>query len=59
MLALEDDYFRARAQDIRDVSRRILYCLNGISLDQFKLTQPSVILAEDLTPSDTIQFERR
>ncbi len=58
MLALEDDYFKARAQDIRDVSRRILYCLNGISLDQFKLTQPSVILAEDLTPSDTIQFER-
>ncbi len=58
MLALEDDYFRARAQDIRDVSRRILYCLNGISLDQFKLTQPSVILAEELTPSDTIQFER-
>ncbi len=58
MLALEDDYFKARAQDIRDVSRRILYCLNGISLDQFKLSQPSVILAEDLTPSDTIQFER-
>jgi phosphoenolpyruvate-protein phosphotransferase len=58
MLALEDDYFKARAQDIRDVSRRILYCLNGISLDQFKLSQPSIILAEDLTPSDTIQFER-
>lgn len=58
MLALEDDYFKARAQDIRDVSRRILYCLNGISLDQFKLLQPSIILAEDLTPSDTIQFER-
>jgi len=58
MLVLEDDYFKARAQDIRDVSRRILYCLNGISLDQFKLSQPSIILAEDLTPSDTIQFER-
>ncbi len=58
MLALEDDYFKARAQDIRDVSRRILYCLNGISLDQFQLSQPSIILAEDLTPSDTIQFER-
>ena len=58
MLALEDEYFKARAQDIRDVSRRILYCLNGISLDQYKLSQPSVILADDLTPSDTIQFER-
>ncbi len=58
MLALEDDYFKARAQDIRDVSRRILYCLNEISLDQYKLSQPSIILAEDLTPSDTIQFER-
>jgi phosphoenolpyruvate-protein phosphotransferase len=40
------------------VSRRILYCLNGISLDQYNLSQPSVILADDLTPSDTIQFER-
>jgi len=58
MLALEDEYFKARAQDIRDVSRRILYCLNGISLDQYNLSQPSVILADDLTPSDTIQFER-
>jgi phosphoenolpyruvate-protein kinase (PTS system EI component) len=59
MLALEDEYFQARAQDIRDVSRRILYCLNGISLDQFQLQHPAVILAEDLTPSDTMQFERK
>ena len=59
MLALDDEYFQARAQDIRDVSRRILYCLNGISLDQFQLERPAVILAEDLTPSDTMQFERK
>jgi len=59
MLALEDEYFQARAQDIRDVSRRILYCLNGITLDQFILKQPSIILADDLTPSDTMQFERK
>jgi phosphoenolpyruvate-protein phosphotransferase len=58
MLALQDDYFKARAQDIQDVSRRVLYCLNGISLDQFALAQPSIILADDLTPSDTIQFDR-
>jgi phosphoenolpyruvate-protein phosphotransferase len=58
MLVLEDEYFKARAQDIRDVSRRILYCLNSICMDQYNLSQPSVILADDLTPSDTIQFER-
>jgi phosphoenolpyruvate-protein phosphotransferase len=59
MLALEDEYFQARAQDIRDVSRRVLYCLNGISLDQLQPLRPVVILAEELTPSDTIQFDRQ
>ncbi len=59
MLALEDEYFQARAQDIRDVSRRVLYCLNGISPDQLQPQSPVVILAEELTPSDTMQFDRQ
>ncbi|MEN8240501.1 MAG: phosphoenolpyruvate--protein phosphotransferase [Chloroflexota bacterium] len=57
---VEDEYFKARAQDIRDVGRRVLYCLMGI--DQSKMMsfpgEPSIIVADDLTPSDTVNFKR-
>jgi phosphoenolpyruvate-protein phosphotransferase len=60
MLALEDEYFKARAQDIRDVGRRIEYCLAGINPEDVSLPQKAVIvIAEDLTPSDTVQFDRQ
>ncbi|KAA3647307.1 MAG: phosphoenolpyruvate--protein phosphotransferase [Chloroflexi bacterium] len=57
---LDDEYFRARAQDVRDVGRRILYCLAGIDTEKANIQpdQPVIILAEDLTPSDTVQFEK-
>lgn len=59
MLALEDEYFQARAQDIRDVGRRIINCLAGVEVDYNTLPkEPVIILAEDLTPSDTMQFDR-
>jgi phosphoenolpyruvate-protein phosphotransferase len=59
LLALEDEYFRARAQDVRDVGRRILYSLDGIRPEDIALpTSPVVIVAEDLTPSDTVQFDK-
>jgi phosphoenolpyruvate-protein phosphotransferase len=59
LLALEGEYFRARAVDVRDVGRRILYCLAGIRLEDISLPDaPVVIVAEDLTPSDTVQFDR-
>jgi phosphoenolpyruvate-protein phosphotransferase len=59
MLALEDEYFQARAQDIRDVGRRIINCLAGVNIDVLTLPQePVIILAEDLAPSDTVQFDR-
>lgn len=57
--ALEEEYFRARAADVRDVSRRVLRCLQdredgsgGV------MREPSIVVADDLTPSDTVQFER-
>jgi phosphoenolpyruvate-protein phosphotransferase len=60
MLALEDEYFRARAQDIRDVGRRVIYCLSGVDTKSLELPkEPVIILADDLTPSDTVQFDRR
>ena len=58
--SLEDEYFKARAADVRDVEQRILRCLGGGGEqdDAGGLAKPSIILAEDLTPSDTIQFDR-
>lgn len=59
MLALKDEYFRARAQDIRDVGRGILDCLSGMTSGVvMQPDNPVIIVAEDLAPSDTVQFER-
>ena len=56
--AMEDEYFAARALDVQDVGRRVLRILLGLpdtSLD--KLSQPSIIVAQDLTPSDTARLD--
>lgn len=57
--AMDDPYFQARAADIRDVGRRLVACLLGVSLDSAAMpTQPVVVIAEDLTPSDTVGFDK-
>ncbi len=56
--SLEEEYFRARAQDVRDVRARVLRCLAGVTTDTRSLSRPSIIVAEDLTPSDTMGFDR-
>lgn len=59
LLSLDNDYFRARAQDVRDVKQRVLcILLDKETASAAALDHPAVILADDLTPSDTIQFER-
>jgi phosphoenolpyruvate-protein phosphotransferase len=56
---LSDPYLRARSQDVSDVANRLLRCLQGVEgSDNFLLSQPSIIIADDLTPSDTVQFDR-
>jgi phosphoenolpyruvate-protein phosphotransferase len=57
--AMEDEYFSARAADVRDVGQRILRILLGASeIDLSDLTEPSIILARDLTPSDTVRLDK-
>ncbi len=55
--ALEDEYFRARAADVRDVARRVQRCLAGVE-EARELDRPSIVVADDLAPSDTVQFEK-
>jgi len=59
LAALEDEYFQARAIDLRDVGRRLVRLLLGVDtgLQGFP-NEPVIMLAEDLTPSDTVQFDR-
>ena len=58
MLELDDDYFRARSADMRDIGRRVIYALMGVTADVGRLPpEPSIIIADDLTPSDTVQFD--
>ncbi len=53
-MSMDNELLRARAVDIRDVSDRIMNKLRGVSnIDLATLTEQCVIIAEDLTPSDT------
>lgn len=57
--ALDDEYFRARAVDVRDVAGRLVRILSGKSESPTKnLKQPSIIVAYDLMPSDTAQMDK-
>ena len=59
MAAMKDEYFKARALDILDVSNRVLRILIGIAESPTaNLKSPSVIIADDLTPSDTILLDK-
>ena len=56
---MDNEYFRARAADVRDAGKRILRILLGISKSGLEaLTEPAIILARDLEPSDTANMER-
>ncbi len=56
---MDNELFAARAADVRDVGKRVLWTLTGTKIDTLAgLTSPSVILARDLTPSDTIAMDK-
>lgn len=60
MRELDDDYFRERAGDFLDVSRRVLRNLQGkIETELQSLDTASVVLAHDLSPSDTAGMDRK
>ncbi|HGY57437.1 MAG TPA: phosphoenolpyruvate--protein phosphotransferase [Caldithrix abyssi] len=53
----ENEYFRERAYDILDLKQKLIHALLGISID-YHLTNPAIIVAEMLSPADTVQFNR-
>jgi len=61
LAAIEDDYLRERAADMRDVTTRVLNNLLGRKegIDLRKLTEPCIIISYDLSPSTTAQLDRK
>jgi phosphotransferase system enzyme I (PtsI) len=58
--AMDDEYLRERAADMRDVSGRILNNLLGRHDDSLRhITEPSIIISHDLSPSTTAQLDRK
>ena len=57
-LSMDDDYMRGRAADIEDISKRVISILNGTQVSPEAMPEPVIIVAEDLAPSETVQFEK-
>lgn len=55
---IDDAYMRARAADVLDVITRITNILESRPYIGIKLTEPSIILAEELSPSETVQLDK-
>ncbi|MGD1821655.1 MAG: phosphoenolpyruvate--protein phosphotransferase [Pleomorphochaeta sp.] len=57
--ALDNPYMQERAADIRDIGKRLSYCIAGVELMSLSdIEEPVIIIAEDLTPSDTAQIDK-
>jgi len=56
--AMDDDYMRERAADVRDISERLLTILNGEDIGSVDADEPKIIVAEDLAPSETVQLDK-
>lgn len=55
---MDDDYMRARAADVKDISNRLVKNLYGHEEIDFTTMEPSIIVADDLTPSETVQMDK-
>lgn len=55
---MEDEYFKARAADVKDISERIISVLSGGESDSDIGDEPVIIVAEDLAPSETVQMDK-
>lgn len=58
LAAMDDDYMRARAADVKDVSNRVISILQGVSANGLDSDEPVILLADDLAPSETVQFDK-
>ena len=56
--AMDDDYMRERAADVKDVSNRVIRILQGKEKGTVDSEEPVILVAEDLAPSETVQLDK-
>lgn len=56
--AMDDDYMRERAADVRDISNRVIRVLEGRTDGGVSGDEPVIVLADDLAPSETVQLDK-
>lgn len=56
--AMDDDYMRARAADVKDISNRVIAILQGSTGTGINMDEPVILLADDLAPSETVQLDK-
>lgn len=57
-LDMDDEYFRGRAADIKDITERIINCLMGAGDGGVESDEPVIVVADDLAPSETVQMDK-
>lgn len=57
-LDMEDEYFRGRAADVKDITERIINCLSGAGGGGIVTDEPVIVVADDLAPSETVQMDK-
>ncbi|MGN9057537.1 phosphoenolpyruvate--protein phosphotransferase [Bariatricus sp. HCP28S3_A7] len=56
--SMDDDYMKERAADVKDISERLLTVLQGEESQGVESQEPSIIVADDLAPSETVQLDK-
>lgn len=57
--AMDDEYMQARAADVKDVSARVLACLGAGQNSAAQYSEPYILAADDLAPSETVQLDKK
>lgn len=56
--AMDDEYMKARSADVKDISERLVRNLSGEGDNDLSSMEPSIIVADDLSPSETVQMDK-
>ena len=56
--AMDDEYMKARSADVKDISERLVRNLSGEVDNDLSSMEPSIIVADDLSPSETVQMDK-